>query len=345
MIVLASHLLSLFLSLPTLDQADCSPQIVAVYPGYVPQWVQVFNPCDEPIDLSQYVVRHTGANFGFGATVIDELLQPGDCTIAMDFDPPLQPGLACADAVALFNFTDDALTDLPLNGVSYGPETCEEWAGDMPDAPAPLPWEHLELVDGAWKVVDGVVPETCPGDKPEQIIKLPDSVETCIRLDEVFYNPVAPANGRQWIDVRNVCDTMIDLADVTVHWTGRGEGYDFGALPLKGRIAAHGCITVGGPLADASNYNPKLTIATDFAPNLVDPGFNVQAEAIALFHKSGFPFDSVIYGKVNTKNIVNWLAEVGGVDVGRVNLGSSMVRYWYGWTQSDAPKPGKCTDA
>lgn len=180
---------STLLALELSSTPTCSPMIAAAAPTAGEPWVQLVNPCDEPIELDEFVLRYTGASFAFGATDLAGVLEPGACTVVRDFDPPLQAGQTCADAIGVFDFTADALRDDPLDVVAYGGEACEAFA-DPVDLPfSPRPWQRMQLGEAGWEIVTGSEPPSCdprPADLP---LAIPNPAAECLWIEEVMYKP------------------------------------------------------------------------------------------------------------------------------------------------------------
>lgn len=144
-------LLAIALGMMPFAQPSCHPVLAATAPTAGDAWVQIVNPCGEPIVLDDYVLRYTGASFSFGAQGLSGELAPGDCLVVRDFDPQLQGGVACADAIGIFDFAASA-DDSPLDVVVYGDEPCESFAALIDVPVAPRPWQRLELGEDGWSI-------------------------------------------------------------------------------------------------------------------------------------------------------------------------------------------------
>lgn len=176
------------------------------------------------------------------------------------------------------------------------------------------------------------------------VFKSPDTAATCITIEEVFYAPIITAKSRQWVDLKNRCESPVSLRGVEIRWSGDGLGYEHGTMQLSDRTVGPGeCFTVGGPLSEHVNYNPPLDQIEAFEPPLFDPGFDPRAEGIGLFLVGdSVPFMSIIYGDENLLGLIGPSGKAEAPTIGRVNLSASMARAWYGWIEQDPPEPGTC---
>jgi hypothetical protein len=141
--------------------STCAPRIVAAAPTAADPWVQIVNDCDAPVMLEDYVLRYTGQGYGFGAQELAGELAPGECSIVRGFDPPLQAGHECADAIGLFEYFADALTSAPMNAVVYGDESCEPFSTLIDVPVSPRPWQRLQLGANGWSIKSGSTPPQC----------------------------------------------------------------------------------------------------------------------------------------------------------------------------------------
>lgn len=310
---------STLLALELSSTPTCSPMIAAAAPTAGEPWVQLVNPCDEPIELDEFVLRYTGASFAFGATDLAGVLEPGACTVVRDFDPPLQAGQTCADAIGVFDFTADALRDDPLDVVAYGGEACEAFA-DPVDLPfSPRPWQRMQLGEAGWEIVTGSEPPSCdprPADLP---LAIPNPAAECLWIEEVMYKPGTSAG--QWVDVVNTCAVEIDLDGLSLNWTAPIYDWFWGVRKLDGRTLAPGaCMTVSA--------DPEMT-APDGA-----------AEGVGIFtYGVSTPHSVMVYGEENKRMLIGPDGLPAPVDIADVPAGWSILSAGDGWVASPSPAP------
>lgn len=131
----------------------CEVRITSAAVSGAEQWVEITNPCGSPRAVDTTVLRWAGHDYGWGASALAGELAPGECMVVTRFDQPLLDGARSPAALALFSVYDNALTDKPWSEVVYG----DGWT----DVAAPSAGEHIELVDGAWLVIDGASEPQC----------------------------------------------------------------------------------------------------------------------------------------------------------------------------------------
>lgn len=170
---------------------------------------------------------------------------------------------------------------------------------------------------------------------------------TCLRLEEVFTNPIGSDANRQWVNIRNRCGSEVDLAQAAIRWTGGGGSWELGAsgigLGLSGAdvVEPWGCITIAGPMTSVSS---DADIVAAFVPAMQSNDSISPAAAVGLFTRTGtLPFDAVVYGGPN----INDIPVAGGTvpatsHIGWPAVGHSM-RFWFGsWIDEPAPQPQHC---
>jgi hypothetical protein len=164
-------------------------------------------------------------------------------------------------------------------------------------------------------------------------------------ISELFYEPASgDGHQRQWIELSNQTDLPIDLSKYSI---GAGKT-DFMrtrlALPMS--IPAHGCIVVGGPQSDATNYFPPFALASDLSPDLglggeMADGVGLFATTMAGITTASRPLDVLVYAGTDTHlvgpdgNLAPvWPATEPGESLRRV---TDTV-----WSRASNPNPGTC---
>jgi hypothetical protein len=168
------------------------------------------------------------------------------------------------------------------------------------------------------------------------------SVDTLV-ISEVLYDPDGGDDKREWIELFNGTAGVIDLSEWSIGWGG--SDYTYGTLQLTGTINPATYFVVGGPTSDLSNSSPSYSLAFDISPDLQNSG--TIADGLALFHslassitKVTVPFFSVIYGGVNSSNLIDHTGSVGAVDVGDAPTGQSIEFLGEAWIINSSPNPG-----
>ena len=181
--------------------ADCHPIIKEVFYDVdgptddMYQWVALYNPCDDAIDMSTYTIMYAGedwATWDKGLTAATmPMVDPGGCFIvggpnsaaengnpgeynyADDFSPGLFRDDVFGGGVALFDvpFAEITAASLPLDAVIYGPNNDHmlmDSTGAVPaDAfvPHPDPGGSVQRMGmgDVWTVTNAPQPGNCPG--------------------------------------------------------------------------------------------------------------------------------------------------------------------------------------
>ncbi len=129
----------------TTGVADCMPLLVEVFYDAeggddMLQWVELYNPCTEAIDLSTWTIGYGGADYGPPRVKgLIGTVDPGECFVvggpsadasngqpiyqhADDFAPGLDLAQAAGGGVALFDLPEDEVdaTSVPVDAVVYG---------------------------------------------------------------------------------------------------------------------------------------------------------------------------------------------------------------------------------
>lgn len=164
-------------------------------------------------------------------------------------------------------------------------------------------------------------------------------------LAEVFYDPDGSDDGFEWVKLYNGTANPIDLSNYSLGWGG--ADYTWGKMQLSGMVLPGKCFLVGGN-PDKPVSDPKYDLVQKFTPNLQNS--DTTADGVALFKmkmeeikKDSVPVDTVIYGVVNSNNLLDETGKAGDVDVGDAPSGKSLVRISKDkWVISDKPTPNEC---
>lgn len=136
-----------------------------------------------------------------------------------------------------------------------------------------------------------------------------------ILLSEVMYDPGGADGGLEWVELVNVGDTAIDLAQRPISLGWGGSTYTSGQLTLdSGVLQPCQPFVIGGPTSDANNASPTFDLVIEISPGIQNSG--TVADGIALFNRpagwvsaSTVPSDAVVYGPSND----NCLLDSSGV--------------------------------
>jgi hypothetical protein len=133
----------------------------------------------------------------------------------------------------------------------------------------------------------GSLPESSTGETGTPVECHPLVVEVLVSL-----NGSDP--GREWVKLYNPCPEPLPLATYVLGW-GRGT---LNLLNLQGSIAGESCFVVGGPVSDNSNFNPPISQAHEFNPQLYSNGRAVMVyqAPIDTIDDESSPVDTLIYG-------------------------------------------------
>jgi len=169
-----------------------------------------------------------------------------------------------------------------------------------------------------------------------------------LQLSEVLYDPTGEDGGRQWVEIYNAGDTVVDLGHYSL-----GAGYaDYTntRIQLQGWVPPGGCFVVGGPVTDPDNGSPILDQPIDFAPVLMAPPLD-GATGIALFFSpadqiaaASRPIDALVIGTANTGNLLDEAGQpapvlVTGAAEASLHRFSDSPKVWQ---PMQHPTPGRC---
>ena len=213
-----------------------------------------------------------------------------------------------------------------------------------------FPQDNLEQIidvdapDGPGQIT---ITASLPEGETTSILSAQIPLGSSLILQEVFPNPEDEDGKVEWVSLYNQSAETIDLSQWSLGYGG--ERYTYGVYPLSGTINPGGCRIVGGPQSNERNFNPTLTQAIDFSPDLHNGGSN--ADAIGLFpiaadrlRSDSLPHDVLVYGGLNKHQFLNRDGEPlefpqvdaprPGQSIRRVTLGT--------WTLLDEPLPNRC---
>ena len=152
------------------------------------EWVKLYNPCDEAIDLSGFSLGWGGNAYTYGSLDLSVMLPAGGCVLiggpmssaanfdpdldqSSDFNPDLQNDGGAADGVALFDMAAASVAagTVPIDAVIYGGANDNELLDADGDTPAP----HVGDAEAAqsirrtaltesWEIADPPTPNACP---------------------------------------------------------------------------------------------------------------------------------------------------------------------------------------
>ena len=170
-------------------------------------------------------------------------------------------------------------------------------------------------------------------------------------IAEVLYTVGGESDELQWLKLYNPCGVAIDLSEYTLGWAGADYVFDRRLpLALAETIPPQGCYTLGGPVSDATNGEPRLQLAEDLGPDLRD-GL-AQAAGVALFHlvedavgPDSVPIDAVVYGADNLADLIDASGQPVKNPVLGHEAGASLQRLSLApgdWMPMVPPQPNVC---
>ncbi len=164
-------------------------------------------------------------------------------------------------------------------------------------------------------------------------------------LAEVLYDVTGADDQREWVRLFNPCMGAIDLSGYGLGWGG--PSYIHGTTDLQGMIAPGDCVTIGGPLSDATNGSPVFDQAVDLQPDLENSG--LTGDGVALFSvpagnigAATLPVDAVIYGPNNDNGLLDEEGPSPLPNVGDAPPGESLQRTGPVIWGMGPPVPGLC---
>ena len=152
------------------------------------EWVELFNPTTETIDLSGFSLGNGGSNYTSSTVQLSGSLAPGETWVVggptsngtnggptydqtVNFSPDFQNSGSDGDGVALFHVTASSITSstVPIDAVVYGPnnnnglidETGSANSPEVGDAPGGSSIERTDL-EGTWQIQSDPTPNSTP---------------------------------------------------------------------------------------------------------------------------------------------------------------------------------------
>jgi len=164
-------------------------------------------------------------------------------------------------------------------------------------------------------------------------------------LSEVFYDAVGSDDQLEWLELYNRGSATVTLTgNYSVGWGG--TAYTYGTLDLAGSIAPGETFVVGGPTSNATNHLPAFDQAQNLFPGFQNGG--TAADGVALFDMPAanvtaftVPVDAVIYGTMNSNQLIDHTGQASAPDVGDANGGESIARTNAGWFIQLSPTPNQ----
>ena len=151
------------------------------------QWIKLFNPCPEAVNLVGYSIGWGGPDYTFGGIDLSDSINAGDCFIvggpqsesdnefpmldqAEDLDPDLSEDATPGNGVALFDVLEDAVLPgtLPLDAVIYGDDNTSGLIDPMGNTPPPHvgdagSTDSIRRTDMMnWNIESNPMPNVCP---------------------------------------------------------------------------------------------------------------------------------------------------------------------------------------
>ncbi|MCA9653253.1 MAG: lamin tail domain-containing protein [Myxococcales bacterium] len=170
-----------------------------------------------------------------------------------------------------------------------------------------------------------------------------------IVIAEVYYDHTGTDDGFEWVKLYNGTGMPVDLSGYSLGWGG--NDYTYSGQDLMGIVPAGSCFVVGGPSGDADNgfpMGPMYDQAVNLEMDIQNSG--AAADGVALFHLpyasvgvATVPIDAVIYGPVNSNNLIDETGAPGVPDVGDAPAANSIrLQSDLSWAIEPAPAPLQC---
>ncbi len=206
------------------------------------EWVEVFNPTSNTIDLSNYSLGNGGLDYTSSRVQLTGTLPPSSCWViggptssstnylpifdqAIDFNPDFQNGATPADGIALFDVKAISITTstIPIDAVIYGTANTSNLIDETglvnpPDVGASGTGKSNERIDitGTWRVQAAPTPNNCtvltttvePPPLPP-----PPALPGSVLISAVHFNGYAAQDNDEGFRLTNVSTQPITLTN------------------------------------------------------------------------------------------------------------------------------------
>lgn len=141
------------------------------------------------------------------------------------------------------------------------------------------------------------------------------SRSSSIIINEVLYDPSGADSGREWIELKNIGQTEIDLAGWKIQ-SGGASFTDKAVLPAI-LLPPGGIILIG---------EPSVTDAQITVPTLAFQNGGTETDGIRILDSSGNVIDTVVYDSPNSNNLHDDSGSSAESFAPSVTSGNSLVR-------------------
>ncbi|MFT4979377.1 MAG: hypothetical protein ACI8S6_005287 [Myxococcota bacterium] len=285
------------------------------------EWVELCNPTDETIDLSDWMLESAGSSFSESWTFPKgTTLAPGAYLAfgpgagdKSEFSPNLQNGGSPTDGVRLVQ-GDGTVIDTVL----YDENNTNKLTDDLgsikgpfaPDAPAGsslirFPDCTETTNDGDDFIVTADLTQGATNPVPPDPIDCSLDPDAVVVINEVMANPAGGDSGAEWIELYNTGTEIADLSGWGLLGGTTASGSLGAAFPDKTFLAPGEYLIVGGELAaEALGELPDVILSFSLG------NASSNADGIMLADCDDVIYDTVIYGPELNKND-GWLEDTG----------------------------------
>jgi phosphatidylserine/phosphatidylglycerophosphate/cardiolipin synthase-like enzyme len=203
------------------------------------EWVELFNPTSNIIDLSDYSLGNGGNNYLYSVVQLTGTMAPSSCWViggptsditnhlpifdqSNDFNPDFQNGATPADGIALFNVKAISITTstIPIDAVIYGTANTnnlidETGVANPPDVAVAASGKSNERVDttGTWRVQTVPTPNNCTVLTTTIAPPPPLTPPGSILISALHFDAYGGSQGDEGFQLTNVSTQPITLAN------------------------------------------------------------------------------------------------------------------------------------
>ena len=296
------------------------------------EWIELFNNSDEIINLLNWKIYSAGSSFKHVLTLPNIFIQPKgflliteDSTSKTDIKSKLafQNGGGATDAIKLTNadesYLDIVFYDQPNsnNLLNENGVISKSFAPDVKSGNSLARYQDGYDTNSS---KDDFFESNKPTPKEDNILKKPDpNRDKYIKINEVFYDPVGSDEVKEWIELFNNSNEIINL----LNWKIYSAGSSFKHVLTFPNIF----IQPKGFLLITEDSTSK----TDIKSKLAFQNGGGATDAIKLTNADESYLDIVFYDQPNSNNLLNENGVISKSFAPDVKSGNSLARYQDGY--------------